>query len=108
MPCSAEIDPPCLATMPCTTLVHIAPARQKFRRIGSDRLADIVVDVSVTKMTERERAGAGDQVRHGCIGFDQEIRHRGYRHRDVVLDRAALGLLCAGEMISRSFQNALR
>ena len=56
MPCSAEIDPPYFATILCTSAFTSSQRARKFFAVGADRLADIVVDVAVAHMAERNRA----------------------------------------------------
>ena len=101
MPCSAEIEPPYFCTTREHRVVHLVPARQEFRLVGADRLGDVVVDVAVAEMAERHRPRAGDQLSTtAAFASRDESRHRGDRHRDVVLDRAAVVLLRLAEVLA--------
>src|SRR4051812_2863673 len=56
-------------------------------------LAHVEMDIAVADMAESDRPDAGYGALHGGGRFGDERGDRGYRHRDVVLDAAALGLL---------------
>ena len=77
------------------------PAREEIRGIAADRLADIVVDVAVAEMSERNRPRTRNQFYDGGIGLLDEIRHRDHRHRDVVLDRAAFRFLRRRHLVAQ-------
>src|SRR5258707_11074629 len=82
-------------------LVHFVPPGEERLRVGADRLADVVMNVAVAEMAERHRPAARDQRFDGLAGVMQEIRNRGDRDRDVVLDRAAFALLRLGENLAQ-------
>ena len=44
-------------------LVHVMPALEERGLVGADRLGDVVVDVAVAEMAERQRPRAGDELR---------------------------------------------
>jgi hypothetical protein len=58
MPCSAEIEPPYFSTTSNTTCSRRASARGT-RPCRLDRLRDVVVDVAVAEMAERQRPAPG-------------------------------------------------
>ena len=58
-------------------------------------------------MSEWDRSRAWYKFHDGGVCLLDEVRHCYHRHRNVVLDRAAFQL-CAADISSRSFQNALR
>ena len=74
-------------------VIHLMPACEIFFRVGTNRLADIIVNVAVAKMTESKRPRAGNKLFHGGVGLCKKCRHGGNRHRYVMLDRTAFGLL---------------
>src|SRR6266853_4269528 len=82
-------------------LVHFVPPGEERWRVGANRLADVVMNVTVAEMAERHRPAARDQRFDGLAGVMQEIRHRSDRDGDVVLDRAAFSLLRLGENLAQ-------
>src|SRR6266480_6227870 len=81
--------------------IDLVPARKKIRRVAANGLADIIMDIAVAEMAERHRPRARYQLYYRGIGLFDEIRHRGDRHRNVVLDRAAFWLLRSGHFIAQ-------
>ena len=63
------------------------------------RLADVVVDVAVADMAERQRPRARDAAVTAAFASLDEGRHGRDRHRHVVLDRAAFVLLHLADML---------
>ena len=82
--------------------VEAAPLREEGRRLHADRLGQVEVDVAVPEMPER----TGAQARHlglaGGRGLLEEVGEAGQRHRNVVLDRAALRLLHPGQRFAQA------
>ena len=77
MPCSAEIVPAKLAYDGVDHGVHFVPAGEERRLVHPHGLADIVVDVAVAQMAERERPAARDQRRHRRARPREELRDGG-------------------------------
>ena len=74
--------------------VHLVPARQEGGLVRADRLGDVEVHVAVAEMAERQRAGTRAPARAAPrVASAMKSRHARQRHRDVVLDRAALEAL---------------
>src|SRR5580704_11640847 len=73
--------------------VDLVPARQERILVGADRLADVEMEIAVAEMAERTGTRAGDHGLHHRARLLEKVGHRRDRHRNVVLDRAALGFL---------------
>ena len=58
------------------------------------------MDVAVADVAERQRTRAGNERGDGRVGLPDEGRHGGDRHRDIVLDRAALVALHLAEHLA--------
>src|ERR1700691_2923566 len=69
--------------------VYFIPAFEKIRLVGADRLADVVVDIAIAEMAERQRARTGYQRDDRRVRVLEEGRHCCDWHRYVVLDRAS-------------------
>ena len=69
--------------------IHLVPALEEFLFVGIGRLRDIVVNVAVAEMSERQRPRAGNKRGHRRVRVTNESRHRRDWHRNVVFDRAA-------------------
>jgi hypothetical protein len=73
-----------------TACANSSPSRQELRLGHADGLGDIVVDVAVAEMADRQRPRLGTDRR---LGAGNKGGDGGDRHGDVVLDVAALALL---------------
>ncbi|MNU03058.1 hypothetical protein D3C72_2469600 [compost metagenome] len=51
------------------------------------------MDIAVAEVAEGADSRIGDESHHRRIGLGEEARHARHRHRHVMLDRPALGLL---------------
>ncbi len=102
MPCSAEIEPPSLATIAWTQSFISLPAREIGERVRADRLAHVEMDVAVAEMAERDRPRARHERFDRGARLRDEVRHGRDRHGDVVLDRAALEFLRLGNELAQT------
>src|SRR5262249_36441853 len=73
------------------------PARQECVFVDANWLADIVMNVAVADMAERNGAHAWNEFCHRGVRQFKKLRHCSDRHRYVVLDRPALRLLHLGQ-----------
>ena len=77
------------------------PQGQEGGPVHADRLAQVEVDVAVAEMPEGADAQARQRSLAGSRGPVEEFGQARERHRDVVLDRAALGLLDLGQALAQ-------
>src|SRR5258708_2646762 len=82
-------------------VIDFMPLREKTILVTINRLADVEMDIAVTKMTERKRSRARNELRDRLARFRNEGRHGSDRHADVMLDRATLRLLRSGNGIAQ-------
>src|SRR5262249_23178117 len=68
--------------------------------VSADRLGDVVVNVPVAKMAEGNGPAARDHGLNRSSGLSDEIRHRVYRDRNVVLDRSTLVFLGVRDVLT--------
>ena len=68
MPCSAEIEPLQLRHHAEHHRIDLVPALEELLLVGADRLGDVVMDVAVAEMAERQRT-AGNERNDGGIGL---------------------------------------
>src|SRR5262249_21008484 len=71
-------------------VVELGPALEELGRIGAGRLAQVVMDVAVADVTEGEGTYAGQLGGDGGGRAGDEVGDATDRHRDIVLDAAAL------------------
>ena len=100
MPCSAE-NRTAERERDFLDGVRQFPSRQELGLGHVDQLGDVVVDVAVAEMADRQRSGAGTQAEYPRLGAGDEVGNGGDRHRDVVLDIAAFALLCEREGVAQ-------
>ena len=109
MPCSALIEPPKSCTMSCTMRAGSRPSARGTPRIAALRRAEIEMDVAVAEMAEGTGRAPGTSFSHGCGALRRGSPGCCDRHRDVVLDRGAFGLLRFGHAFAQLPQSgALR
>ena len=96
MPCSAEIAERERDFL--DGVRQFLPSRQELGLGHVDQLGDVVVDVAVAEMADRQRPRLGTDRR---LGAGNKGGDGGDRHRDVVLDIAAFALLCEREGVAQ-------
>ena len=69
MPCSAEIEPPYFSTTSNTTSLTSSQRSRNSALSAPTGCVDVVVDVAVAEMAERQRPRAGNELRHGRVGL---------------------------------------
>src|SRR4051812_2076979 len=85
---------------PVDGVVHLVPTLEVLGFVGADRLGDVVVNVAVADVAEWHWPAAGNELARRGVAFLDERRDVGDRHRDVVLDRAALAALHLAEQLA--------